>query len=72
MSRQGECLDNAIAERFFGSIKGERTSRQYYATRQQARDDVIHDIEMFYNSRRLHSYLGYVSPNDFERLPRGS
>ena len=71
-SRKGECLDNAVAERFFGSVKGERTARRCYATRQEARDDVINDIEMFYNSKRLHSYLGYVSPNDFERLPRVS
>jgi transposase InsO family protein len=72
MSRKGECLDNAVAERFFGSVKGERTARRCYATRQEARDDVINYIEMFYNSKRLHSYLGYVSPNDFERLPRAS
>jgi putative transposase len=70
MSRQGECLDNAVAERFFGSFKGERTAHRHYATRQEARDDVIESIEMFYNSTRLHSYLGYVSPNDFERLPK--
>jgi transposase InsO family protein len=70
MSRKGECLDNAVAERFFGSLKGERTALQHYATRQEARDDVIDYIEMFYNSKRLHSYLGYVSPNDFEALAR--
>ena len=72
MSRKGECLDNAVAERFFGSVKGERTARRSYATRQEARDDVINYIEMFYHSKRLHSYVGYVSPNDFERLPRVS
>jgi putative transposase len=70
MSRKGECLDNAVAERFFGSVKGERTALRHYATRQEARDDVVEYIEMFYNSKRLHSYLGYVSPNDFERLGR--
>ena len=43
-------------------------SHRYYATRQEARDDIIDYIEMFYNSRRKHSYLGYVSPNDYERL----
>jgi transposase InsO family protein len=70
MSRKGDCLDNAVAERFFGSLKGERTSLRHYATRQEAWDDVLDYIEMFYNSRRLHSYLGYVSPNNFERLAR--
>jgi putative transposase len=68
MSRQGDCLDHAVAERFFGSLKGERTSLRHYTTRQEARDDVIDYIEMFYNSRRKHSYLGYVSPNEFEKL----
>jgi putative transposase len=73
MSCKGECLDNAVAERSFGSVKGERTALRNYATRQEARDDVIDDIEMFYNSKRLHSYMGYVSPpvgyvspNDFQ------
>jgi putative transposase len=70
MSRKGDCLDNAVAERFFGSLKGERTLLRHYATRQEAWDDVLDYIEMFYNSKRLHSYLGYVSPNDFERLAR--
>jgi transposase InsO family protein len=68
MSRKGDCLDNAVVERFFGSLKGERTSHRHYATRQEARDDVIDYIEMFYNSTRLHSYLGYVSPNEYEAL----
>jgi transposase InsO family protein len=66
MSRKGECLDNAVAERFFGSLKQERTAHCQYATRPDAKDDVIDDIEMFYNSRRKHSYLGYVSPNEYE------
>jgi transposase InsO family protein len=70
MSAKGECLDNAVAERFFGSLKGERTALRHYATRQEARDDVVDDIEMFYNSTRLHSYLGYVSPNDYEGLAK--
>ena len=68
MSRKGDCLDNAVAERFFGSLKRERTAHRYYATRQEARDDVIDYIEMFYNSRRKHSYLGYVSPNAYEKI----
>jgi transposase InsO family protein len=68
MSGRGECLDNAVAERFFGSLKRERTSQRDYETRQEARDDVMEYIEMFYNSRRLHSYLGYMSPNEYERI----
>jgi len=70
MSRKGDCLDNAVAERFFGSLQGERTSLRHYASRQEAWDDVLDYIEMFYNSKRSHSYSGYVSPNDFERLAR--
>jgi transposase InsO family protein len=68
MSRKGECLDNAVAERFFGSLKGERTAQREYATRREARADIIEYIEMFYNSTRLHSYLGYHSPNEYEAL----
>jgi transposase InsO family protein len=68
MSEKGECLDNAVAERFFGSLTCEWTSHGYYATRQEARDDIIDYIEMFYNSRRKHSYLGYVSPNTYEQF----
>jgi putative transposase len=67
MRGKGECLDHAVAERFFRSLKQERTSHSDDATRQEAQDDLIDDIEMFSNSTRLPSYLGYVSPNDYER-----
>ena len=67
MSGKGDCLDNAVAERFFGSLKREWTSHRDYDTRQEARDDIIEYIEMFYNSTRQHSYLGYLSPNDYEK-----
>ena len=59
-----------MAERFFGRVKGERTALRHDATRQEARDEVIEYSDMFYNSKRLHSYVGYVSPHDFERLGR--
>lgn len=68
MSRKGDCWDNAVAERFFRSLKTERTAHRLYRNRNEARRDVIDYIEMFYNSQRLHSYLGYHSPNDFESL----
>jgi putative transposase len=68
MRRKGDCLDHAGAERCFSSLKRERTAHCPYATRQEARDEVIDSIEMFYNSTRLHSYLGYVSPNVYEAV----
>jgi putative transposase len=72
MRGKGDCLDNAVAERFFGSLKREPTSKRYYRTRQEARDEVIDDIAMFYNSWRKHSYLGSVSPNAYEKIARAA
>ena len=68
MSRKGNCWDNAVAERFFRSLKSERTDYRKYATREEARQDILDYITMFYNSRRLHSYLGYMSPMKFEKM----
>jgi transposase InsO family protein len=70
MSRKGDCLDNAVVERFFGSLKREWTGHCQYATRHEAKSDVIAYIEMCYNSSRKHSYLGYISPNAYEALAR--
>jgi len=66
MSRKGNCWDNAVVERFFRSLKTELTYHNLYLTRAEARRDIIDYIEMFYNSNRLHSYLGYQSPAEFE------
>lgn len=66
MSRKGNCWDNAVVERFFRSLKTELTDHTLYLTRAEARRDIIDYIEMFYNSNRLHSYLGYQSPAEFE------
>jgi putative transposase len=66
MSRKGNCWDNAVMERFFGSLKSERTDNKKYITKEQAKADIIDYIEMFYNSQRLHSSLGYLSPLDYE------
>lgn len=68
MSRKGNCWDNAVAESFFGSLKTERVFFSSYKTREEARRDTVDYIEMFYNSNRRHSYLGYVSPKEFEKL----
>ena len=67
MSRKGDCWDNAVVESFFHTLKTERTNGILYPTRDGAKIDVIDYIEMFYNSRRLHSFIGYKSPNDFEK-----
>jgi putative transposase len=68
MSKKGDCGDNAVAESFFGSMKTERVNEMNYQTREEARRDIVDYIEMFYNSKRRHSYLGYFSPKDFEEL----
>ncbi len=66
MSRKGDCWDNAAMESFFSSLKTERISRKRYATRDDARADVFDYIERFYNPRRRHSVLDYISPVQFE------
>ena len=73
MSRKDNCWDNAVAESFFGSLKQERVQWRNYQTRNEAQQDIMNYIAMWYNSRRLHSYLGYKSPNQFEtemKMPR--
>jgi putative transposase len=67
MSRAGNVWDNAAMERFFSSLKTERTASKTYRMRDQAKADVFDDIERFYNPRRRHSTLGYLSPMEFER-----
>lgn len=68
MSRKGDCWDNSVAESFFGTLKTECVFDTVYATREQARRDLVDYIEMFYNSKRRHSYLGYLSPSEFEKM----
>ena len=67
MSRKGECLDNAVAESFFSSLKTELVDHEDYLTKQEARQSLFEYIEIFYNRQRRHSYLGYVSPVEYER-----
>jgi putative transposase len=68
MSRSGSCLDNAVAERFFGTLKMECRYNWQYMAVDKVRHDIVDYIEMFYNSERLHSYVGYLSPNDYEKM----
>ena len=70
MSRSGNCWDNAAMESFFSTMKTERTSRKVYQTRDQARADVFDYIERFYNQRRRHSTLDYLSPLEYEQQRR--
>jgi putative transposase len=66
MSNRGDCYDNAVMESFFGTLKNEWVHHQKYLTRSQARTDIFAYIEGFYNTVRLHSTLGYLSPAEFE------
>ena len=67
MSRKGNCWDNAAMESFFKTLKVERTYQLHYATRAQARLDIVAWVEGFYNRERLHSSVGYQAPVDAER-----
>ena len=71
MSRRGDCWDNSAIERFFASLKKERVYRKVYRTRDEGRADIFDYIEAFYNSRRRHSTLGQISPDEFERRYAG-
>ena len=62
MSRSGNVWDNAAMESFFSSLKTERTARKTYRTREEAKADVFDYIERFYNAKRRHSTIGYISP----------
>ena len=62
MSRKGDCWDNAPMESFFATLKGELVEEADYETRDEARADLFQYIEGFYNQRRLHSGLGYLTP----------
>jgi putative transposase len=66
LSRSGNVWDNAVMESFFSSLKVERVDRKLYRTRDEARADVFDYIERFYNPRRRHSTIGYLSPMEFE------
>jgi transposase InsO family protein len=70
MSRAGECRDNAPAESFWSTLKNELVHHEEFATREQARAAIFDYIEIFYNRQRLHSSLGYISPEAFEASRR--
>jgi len=67
MSRRGDCWDNAVAESFFASLKLELVYQVQWRTRAEVRTAIFEYIELFYNRRRRHSSLAYLSPVEFER-----
>jgi hypothetical protein len=68
MGSRGDCYDNAVCETFHATLKKERIYRQAWPTRAAARTAIFQYIEGWYNPRRRHSTLGYLSPVEFERL----
>lgn len=68
MSKRGDCWDNAVAESFFGSLKSELVYRHVWPTKQRAHEAIGEYIDGFYNTSRLHSKVGYMSPAEFESI----
>lgn len=67
MRKRGDCWDNAVAESFFATLKTELVHHEKYKSREEARLSVFNYIETFYNRKRLHSHLNYLSPEMFEQ-----
>lgn len=65
MSRKGNCWDNAVAENFFKILKSELIYHRYYLNRWYAKNEIFEFIEIWYNRKRRHSYLGYLTPEEF-------
>ncbi|MBI4378081.1 MAG: IS3 family transposase, partial [Nitrospinae bacterium] len=68
MSGKGDCYDNAVQESFFKTLKTELVYHCDYQTRDEAKKSVFEYIDVFYNRQRRHSFIGYVSPAEFEAL----
>lgn len=65
MSRKGNCWDNAVAENFFKILKSEMGNHLHFSSRSQAKNALFEFIEIWYNRKRIHSYLGYLTPEEF-------
>lgn len=70
MSRKGDCWDNAVAESFFHTLKVELVHRMIFKTREEAKRKIFEYVEMYYNGKRAHSTLGYLSPLEYEQKSR--
>jgi transposase InsO family protein len=69
MSRKGNCFDNAVVESFFGRLKSEWVNHHRYLDRSEATQSLFYYIEIFYNRKRRHSSIDYVTPQDYDALP---
>ena len=67
MSNKGNCWDNAVSESFFATLKKENVFLAKYKNQAETKWGITDYIEMFYNSKKLHSFLKYKSPLDFEK-----
>jgi len=67
MSKKGDCWDNAVAESFFHTLKVELIHRTRFRTREEAKAKIFEYVEMYYNTKRAHSTLGYLSPFEYEK-----
>lgn len=67
MSKKGDCWDNAVAESFLHTLKVELIHRNKFMTREEAKRKIFEYVEMYYNTKRAHSALGYLSPFEFEK-----
>ena len=68
MSRKGNCYDNAVAESFFGRLKSEWVNHHRYLSRSEAIQSLFYYIEIFYNRKRRHSSINYVTPQEYENI----
>ncbi|HBG26068.1 MAG TPA: hypothetical protein DDX75_03115 [Phycisphaerales bacterium] len=68
MSRKGDCWDNACMESFFGSLKSEWIRDKKYINFEEAKKDIFKYVGVFYNRRRRHASLGYISPAEYEEI----
>ena len=68
MGSKGDCYDNAVAESFFATVKKELVRRQSWPNRASLRSTLFDYIEVFYNRQRRHSTLGYLSPDEYEKI----
>ena len=69
MSRKGNCYDNAVIESFFARLKSEWSNHHRYHSRSEATRSLFYYLEIFYNRKRRHSSIHYVTPQEYENLP---